>query len=317
MRQLVTAPGGQGPAPIDATVALINEIYTQLSAADTAVKGGNAPPPSEVPNKVKAEAARMPEPLRSALTTLSVSGTTAALQIAQAHLGQAINAQIGEFCRQATTGRYPFVRSSNRDVTPEDFARLFAAGGLFDTFFTQHLVNFVDTSTRPWSFKKVGVASMGGGSATLTQFQNAAAIRETYFRAGGAAPGLRLDFKPVELDASITQFILDVDGQLVKYAHGPQIPASIQWPGPRGSTQVRVMLSPVSASGKSGSVDEGPWALFRLFDRLQLESAGAPERFRATFNIDGRKAVFDVTASSVRNPFRLRELEEFSCPAKL
>ena len=317
LRQLVTAPGGQGPAPIDATVALINEVYTQLSAADTAVKGGNAPPPTEVPNKVKAEAARMPEPLRSALTTLSVSGTTAALQIAQTHLGQAINAQIGEFCRQATSGRYPFVRSSARDVTQEDFARLFAPGGLFDAFFTQQLLPYVDTSTRPWSFKKVGVASMGGGGSTLQQFQNAAAIRETFFRAGGAAPGLRLDFKPLELDTTITQFILDVDGQLVKYAHGPQIPASIQWPGPRGSTQVRVALSPVSATGKSGTVDEGPWALFRLFDRLQLESAGAPERFRATFNIEGRKAVFDITASSVRNPFRLRELEDFSCPAKL
>jgi type VI secretion system protein ImpL len=42
-----------------------------------------------------------------------------------------------------------------------------------------------------------------------------------------------------------------------------------------------------------------------------------PERFRATFDIDGRKAVFEVTANSVRNPFRMRELNEFSCPAGL
>jgi len=119
------------------------------------------------------------------------------------------------------------------------------------------------------------------------------------------------------MDPSITQFTLDVDGQLVKYAHGPQIPASIQWPGPRGSTQVRVALTPVSASGLSGDTREGPWALFRLFDKQQVEAAGAPERFKATFNIDNRKAVFLVTASSVRNPFRLPELQEFSCPGKL
>ena len=37
----------------------------------------------------------------------------------------------------------------------------------------------------------------------------------------------------------------------------------------------------------------------------------------ATFDVDGRKAVFEVTASSVRNPFRLRELNEFSCPSGL
>jgi len=316
LRQMVSAPGGQGPAPIDGTIALINEMYSQLSAAETATKGGNTPPPSEVPNKVKAEAGRLPEPIRSLLNTLSVSGTAAALEATRATFGNEINAQIGEFCRQAITGRYPFVRSATRDVTQEDFARLFGVGGLFDTFFQQRLLSFVDTSTRPWSFKQLGGASMGS-PGTLVQFQQAATIRDTFFRAGGTVPGIRLDFKPLEMDSSITQFILDVDGQLVKYAHGPQIPAQIQWPGPRGSGQVRVALSPVSATGSSGMVTDGPWALFRMFDRLQIEPGGAPERFRATFNVEGRRAIFDVTTSSVRNPFRLPELEQFTCPGRL
>jgi type VI secretion system protein ImpL len=318
LRQLVTAPEGKGPAPIDQTVGLIGEVYTLLNAADTAVKGGNVPPPSEVPNKVKAEAARLPEPVRSLLNTLSVSGTKAALEITRGNLGNALQAEVGDFCRQALAGRYPFERNATREATQEDFARLFAPGGLFDAFFQKNLAAFVNTSTRPWSFKKIDGASMGADSATLAQFQNAAVIRDTFFRAGGATPGLRLDFKPMEMDATITQFTLDVDGQLVKYAHGPQIPASIQWPGPRGSGQVRVSLLPVSTGGgASGLVNEGPWALFRLFDRQQMEPAGAPERFKATFSVEGRKAVFLVTASSVRNPFRLRELEAFSCPGRL
>jgi type VI secretion system protein ImpL len=48
-----------------------------------------------------------------------------------------------------------------------------------------------------------------------------------------------------------------------------------------------------------------------------LEPGRAPERFRAVFEFDGRKATFEVTASSVRNPFMLRELSEFSCPNSL
>ena len=316
LRQIVTSPGGQGPAPVDATIALLNEVYTFLNTADTAVKAGNPPPPSEVPNKVKAEGARAPEPVRSLVTTLSVVGNTLVYGITRSNLSQAINSQIGEFCRQATSGRYPFVRSSERDVTQEDFARLFAPNGLFDDFFQKNLQPFVNTSTRPWSFRQQAGASMGSPGALLT-FQRAAMIRETFFRSGGAVPGLKLDFTPGEMDTSITQFILDVDGQIVKYAHGPQIPVSIQWPGPRGSAQVRVELSPSSAAGSSGMVTSGPWALFRMIDRLQVESGAAPERFRATFNVNGRKASFDVTTSSVRSPFRLRELEEFTCPAGL
>ncbi|KQV78223.1 type VI secretion system membrane subunit TssM [Rhizobacter sp. Root1221] len=318
LRNLVTGQGDKGPAPIDQTVGLIGEVYTQLSASDTAVKGGNVPPPSDVPNKVKAEAARLPEPVRSLLNTLSVSGTKATLDITRSNLGNALHAEVGDFCRQAISGRYPFDRNASRDVTTEDFARVFAPGGLFDAFFQKNLANFVNTTTKPWSFKAIDGASMGADTFTLAQFQNAAVIRDTFFRAGGNAPGLRLDFKPMEMDATITQFTLDIDGQVVKYAHGPLIPTSVQWPGPRGTGQVRVALQPVSTSGGlSGSVNEGPWALFKLFDRQLIEPAGAPERFKATFTVDGRKAIFVVSASSVRNPFRLPELQNFTCPGRL
>ena len=318
LRNFVTTQGDKGPAPIDSAVSLIGEVYTQLNASDTAVKAGNVPPPSDVPNKVKAEAARLPEPARSLMNTLSVSGTRAALDGTRSNLGNALRAEVGDFCRQAISGRYPFDRNASRDVTTEDFARVFAPGGLFDAYFQKNLANFVNTNTKPWSFKSIDGASMGGDTATLAQFQNAAVIRDTFFRAGGNTPGLRLDFKPMEMDATITQFTLDIDGQVVKYAHGPQIPMTVQWPGPRGTGQVRLALQPVSTNGGlSGAVNEGPWALFKLFDRQLIEPAGSPERFKTTFTIDGRKAVFVVTASSVRNPFRLPELQNFSCPGRL
>ena len=317
LRQLVKPNAPGGPAPIDGTIALINEVYALLNAADTAVKGGNAPPPSEVPNKVKAEAARLPEPVRGLLNTLSASGSTAAMGAARANLSSSVNSSIGEFCRQAIQGRYPFSRNSKTDVTQDDFSRLFSAGGLFDEFFQKNLASLVDTNTRPWSFRQLGEGTMGKDTGTLAQFQRAAVIRETFFRAGGKAAGLRLDFKPQEMDESITQFTLDLDGQLVKYAHGPQIPTAVQWPGPKGSTQVRVQLQPALAGGTSGMVTEGPWALFRMFDQLSLVQSGGPERFKVTFNVDNRKATFEVTASSVVNPFKLPELASFGCPSSI
>jgi type VI secretion system protein ImpL len=285
-----------------------------LNAADTAVKGGNAPPPSEVPNKVKGEAARLPEPLRSLMNTLSASSGAAVAREMRSNISSGVNSSIGEFCRQAITGRYPFSRNSTTDVTQDDFSRLFAPGGLFDEFFQKNLAALVDTNTRPWSFRQLGETSLGKDSGTLAQFQRAAVIRDTFFRSGGKAAGLRLDFKPQEMDESITQFTLDLDGQLVKYAHGPQIPTAVQWPGPKGSTQVRVQLQPAIAGGTSGLVTEGPWALFRMFDKLSLVQSGGPERFKVTFNVDNRKATFEVTASSVVNPFKLPELASFGCP---
>jgi type VI secretion system protein ImpL len=316
LRFLVAAPSGGGKSPLDGTLDLIAEVNVLLNAVATAIQGGSAPPPSPLPNRVKAEAARMPQPLRAMLDNLSQSSATVSQLMVRQNLGQEVRSQVGEFCQQAVAGRYPVDRTSSRDATPADFALLFGPGGKIDQLFQQKLAPYVDTSTRPWKFRPVEGTPLGADGGSLPQFQRAATIRETFFPAGNT-PSFKLDFKPIEMDASLTQFILDVDGQVVRYAHGPQIPTSVQWPGPRGSQQVRVQLSPPSSGSNQGMITDGPWALFRLFERVTIEPTGAPERFRATFNIDGRKAVFEVTTSSVRNPFRLRELNEFGCPAGL
>ncbi|PTR08988.1 type VI secretion system protein ImpL [Nitrosospira sp. Nsp5] len=317
LRSMVRPAAPGQPAPIDAIPSQINELYILLTATEAAVKGGGAPPPSDVPSKIKADAGRMPEPIRSMLVTLSTSGISQALGETRANLNQSLKATISDFCHKAIDGRYPFEKNSARDVTQDDFARLFAPGGLLDEFFQKNLTPYVDTSTRPWSFRKAGDASMGHASGALQEFRRAQIIRDVFFRSGGRAAGMKLVFKPIEMDASITQFILDVDGQLVKYSHGPQVPMELQWPGPRGSSQVRLQISPASASGASGQIFEGPWALFRMLDGVQITPTSQPEKFVVTFSIDGRKARFEVITSSVQNPFRLHELEQFQCPERL
>ena len=315
LHRLVEVPPG-GAAAIDGVLQLLNEVYVLLNATETAVKSGSPPPPSDLPNKIKAEATRMPEPLRGMLQSLSQASAQQAIGTTRSTLSAGIASEIGDFCQQAINGRYPFSRGSTRDVTQDDFARLFAPGGLFDRVFQKQLAPYVDTGTRPWSLRSVNDVSMGASSA-LIQFQRAATIRDVFFRSGGNSLGLRLDFKPLEMDAAINQFILDIDGQLVKYSHGPQVPQTVQWPGPRGSTQVRVSIQPPAPTGTSGISTEGPWALFRLFDKLSIEKTGQAERFRVTFDIGGRTATFEVFASSVQNPFRLPELAQFQCPGEL
>jgi type VI secretion system protein ImpL len=224
-----------------------------------------------------------------------------------------LRTQVADFCVKAAAGRYPFVRNSNLDITPEDFARLFGAGGVLDGFFQKYLLQHVDTGQKPWRFKDPAM----GQSAALAEFQRAQVIRDVYFRGGGSNPSIQLEFKAIEMDASIQQFMLDVDGKLVKYAHGPQSPVSVQFPGPGGRSLVRATITPAPASGSNGVTFSGPWALFRMFDGVQIVETRQSERFVATFNIEGRRTVFEIFASSVRNPFRLPELAQFRCPTAL
>ena len=316
-RRLATG-SGSGPSPIAASLQVINEASAVIAAAKQQVASGGSAPASlsAALDKVRAEAKRLPQPLNVMYEDLATSTSTHLGRNVRTALGGNLNATIGDYCRRAILGRYPFTRSSSRDVTTDDFARLFAVGGSMDEFFRTNLQPLVDISTTPWTFRQGVDGAPVGGSASLAAFQRAAAIRDVYFRSGGKSASIRLDIKPIDMDASITQMVLDVDGELFRYQHGPQISKSITWPGTRGTGQVRLQITSAGA-GTSGLVTEGPWALHRLFDRAQILPGNAPERMTVVFNVDGRRVRMEVTTSSVLNPFRLKPIEEFECPSQL
>jgi type VI secretion system protein ImpL len=315
IRRQMTAPAPNQAAPIEETLKLFNDVYVYLTAVDTAAKSRSPMPPGDIAGKLKADAGRLPEPMRSMVENLSQSGAAQAQVAERSGLSQDLR-PLADFCNRAIAGRYPLVPSSTRDALPEDFGQFFGPGGLMDDFFQKRLANLVDTSAKPWKYKPVaGQANVS--AAALAQFERAARIRDIFFR-GGKTPSIRLDFKVMEMDATITQFVLDVDGQLVKYAHGPVLPMAVQWPGTKGSNQVRIQLTPPSSSGgASGQVADGPWALFRVMEKAQLENTSIPEKFLVTFNVENRRTRFEVTTNSVQSPIRVRELQEFSCPEGL
>ncbi|MET0851600.1 MAG: type VI secretion system membrane subunit TssM, partial [Candidatus Rokuibacteriota bacterium] len=317
--------GGSGPAPVDVMVQQMAEVYQYLYAAKLALDAGQQPPAGDSLTKLRAESARLPEPMRTMMQSVLEDGNRyiggqvqikkaeearqlqekaaqdarqlqekaaadaraeldkriadekaakdrelAETRLAREKKAQEIRltreridgemrAQIADFCMKAIGGRYPFVRSSQRDVRPDDFARLFAPNGILDQFFQKQLAPHVDTTQATWRFRDVQM----GSSASLVEFQRAQVIRDVFFRGGGNTPNISLEFKPVEMDAQISQFTLDVDGKVVRYAHGPQVPVRVQFPGPSGRSQVRVTIAPPPRSGSSGIKFEGPWALFR------------------------------------------------------
>jgi type VI secretion system protein ImpL len=319
LRRFVRNPAPGQPAPMEASLKLINDLYALLSATDAALKSGNTQPQSDVPQRMKAEAARMPEPVRGMLAALADGSQRQAVAGSRGNLSMRMASLVGEPCSKALDGRYPFVPGSSRDAVPEDFVRILARDGVMDDFFQKNLQPLVDTTVKPWRFRALGQASDGGGTGTsdaLQQFERAHEIRQAFFPPGSNGLTMRLSLRPVGMDASLSQAILDVDGQLVSYAHDNAPAASVQWPGPRMSNRITLQVY-TAQGGEHAQTFDGPWALFRLFDKAQIAQSAQPERFRATLNAGGRRVAYDVITSSVQNPFRMPALQAFKCPTKL
>ena len=314
LRRLVGPPGQQtqGNMPIDAILKTLNEYYGTLVAADAAFRSGTTPPPNDTAIRLKTDASRLPAPIGQMLAGIANASSQQTTSMARGQISANLKATVGEFCVKALAGRYPLNRASSDDVTPQDFARLFGNGGLMDDFFNKNLATIVDTTT--WTFKKNIDGSTAGGGGSLSAFQKANVIKNVFFGAGDSTPKLRLEMKVVEMDPSISSMALDVDGTVIRYAHGPQMSQPVMWPGPRGRQQVSLQITD-KTGGQGAMTTDGAWALHRFFDKVTVAAGSKAESFTATADVGGRKVVFEVTTGSVQNPFRLSQMQTFSCPS--
>jgi type VI secretion system protein ImpL len=205
------------------------------------------------------------------------------------------------------------VRGAARDATPDDFGRFFGPGGTMDDFFTRNLAAQVDMAGSQWKFRDMGSAPIGIPQEVLNQFQRAARVREMFFGAGARQPTLRFDLLPQAGDAALSSVVLDIDGQPVAWTAGAAArPVAITIPSGKGSGQVRFEATPAL---RAEMRSDGPWAWFRMLDKGVLQAAGQAERYTFSVDLDGRKMSYQLTASSVINPFRREVLEGFRCPA--
>jgi type VI secretion system protein ImpL len=304
------------PPPLDKTLAMLKDVAVYLDSAAAARRTGAPPPPGDALAKVKLEADGAPAPLGQVLKAIDSGGAGLATGSERERLNALWSAGPAQFCRQAVAGRYPVVKGAAQDITADDFGKLFGPAGLIDDFFQKNLAQYVDMGGVQWRWRATANdASLGIPQASLDEFQRAARIRDAFFANGARQASMRFELKPLSLDPAIAKFVLDIDGQVLDAAPGALAPASFQLPSGKGSGQVKLEVTPPSAHASLRT--EGPWAWLRMLDKASVEPTAQGERYKVTFDLDGRKAALELTASSVVNPFRRAVLEQFRCVDKL
>jgi type VI secretion system protein ImpL len=335
-------------------IGMVNEFHNQLFMADVALNTNTVPPNAlAAATKLRLDASRLPAPFQNVMMALAGNGdekiTEGSVFILQSQAEIQIDRTLASFthqisnpCRQGLDGYYPFV-DSEHDASIEDFTRMFAAGGSTDEFFQKQLVPYVDTGTRPWRYKNPTTLEMGNSLTTLSPatfpttnvptlqgeylkqlqqhipnpdtFAQIQEIRELFFRDPGAKKmSWKMDIKIVELDPAIVEFIINIDGQALRYVHGPVQVFSVNWPGPRGGTVAEMTANPRVRPDTSTIIANGPWAIFRLLDRGKIINTTNPDRVLVEYNFDNRKAFLEISTGGQQNPLSSRLLRNFRCP---
>lgn len=300
------------PAPIENVLKLFGDVYAQLQAVDAAQKSKGPPPPATEANKIKSAAGSQPELIRSMLVNLADAGAKGSRDGEREVLTGELK-PVFDFCNRAIANRYPFASGSQADVLPDDFGQVFGAGGLLDEFFRQRLSSLVDTGKNPWVYKPLADGERPAAPAALADFQRAARIREGFFRSGGRTPGFKLEIRATEMSEGLSELSLDIDGQVMRFVAGNTTSSVVTWPSQKVNSQIQLATVPASTT----LTFEGPWALFRFFDRFDVQPSSRPEKFNVAVAVGGKRARLEVTANSVMNPFRMKEIQQFRCPGSL
>jgi type VI secretion system protein ImpL len=337
---LIKFVGTPPAAPLDSVLKVMSNLQQQLEKINNPTPGVPATPggAGTAMAQLRSEAERAPDPVRRWLYAMvggppaSAAGGGPGGAAAPAAAGaipkqlnaaakkattEAFNAPGGpaSLCEKAVAGRYPFVLGSTNDIPLDDFGKLFAPGGMLDTFFQTQLLPFVNTSGGNWKLQSAGEVAPPIGPGDLAQFQRAAAIRDLFFGAGGKEPAVRFDITPQSADNVTKQVTIDLGDQQIVYSHGPVRPVSINWPGGPRIISARLAFDPPPSSGSPVIQTSGPWALFRLFDRGTLRATGSADRYVLDFILGDRTASFEIRAGSVLNPLAPGLLRDFRCPA--
>jgi len=311
LHNLVERPENQ-PSQLDDLMVSLQLVYQDLTKTvfSGVVSDG------EALLQFQQSASRADGPVQRWASQISEGSSGITSKGTRASINARWQASVLPFCTQALDNRYPFNRRARADVAMADFAKLFSPGGLIDGFFNENLAKYVDTRSRPWTWKRVNDVDLGISPAVLVQLQYAAEIRDAFF-AAGPVPAMQFQITPKALDPTAKEVLLEIDGVKVAYGHrsGQPTPVAVTWPGSVGLA--RITLSPRKRDAENTMSRDGPWAWFRLLDAAEVRRTNVSDRRRVNFRVGGRLALFELQSGSVINPFALPAMGKFNCPKSM
>lgn len=259
-------------------------------------------------------AGHQPEPINRLLNRLATESWRVLLDQAVAQLEREWYREVYQPFQQNLARHYPFNANAGRDVALQDFERFFAPGGVLDTFYKENLKLFLeDHPEQVGDVRRAGLVRRD----VLASLGSADKIRRAYFTRSGTLD-VEFALEPLNLSSNKRRSVVNLDGQLVEFSHGPRQSIPLVWPNTlRDAVESRITLVPVQVNRSPRSISgSGPWALFRLLDKADITGVSS-SAVDVRFQVDDGEMRYRLHAASNTNPFTQKLLSGYKIPRSL
>lgn len=279
-----------------------------LKAVQLRLDQNNSDPIFEVQQQAK----NLPEPLNRWVGALANQAWRVVMKEAIQYMEVEWNESIVTQYQNYLAGRYPFNPQAKEDVPLSEFERFFGPKGALEMFYQNNLKPFVENNLTADDDGQPLIRE-----DVLEQLAKAKKIRDTFFSAQNGL-GVQFAVEPVTLSGNKRRSILNLDGQLLDYAHGRGGKVHLVWPNSmRAGEESKITLVPTENNKSPRSLTfSGPWAQMRLINAGALTNVNSTT-FDVRFGVDGGEMTYRVYVDESDNPFAGGLFSQFSLPDTL
>lgn len=256
----------------------------------------------------------LPEPMNRHAAKLAQQAERMLIIEALKELEKRWDLEVYKFYSERLAPRYPFNPASRHDVALDDFERFFGPRGILNEFTNKYLNVFVKDNVNSLYSKEQGRYLIR--TDLLEQFEAANRIRDAFFNSQGAL-NIQFTVQPLGMTANTRSSLLNVDGQLIAYRHGPGATVGLIWPNTLSEGVVSKVTFVNSAGGSSEITAKGPWSFFRLLSQGKEDGERSSTSVQLKFAVAQNAMTYRISSEKMNNPFTNRLFDGFRLPRTL
>ncbi|MDQ7972488.1 MAG: type VI secretion system membrane subunit TssM [Rhodocyclaceae bacterium] len=209
--------------------------------------------------------------LRPLLVRPLVQAYAVVLQPTAAELNKVWNAQVVQLFQQSLAAKYPFSPTARIEAAPSEIAQVFGPEGAISKYVTATMGPLVIRRGDLLSARAWGDQSLQLGQEFVTGFAQWVAPLQGGAASGGGAGGqpqtlFQILPQPV---SGLTEYLVEIDGQQLRYRNTPPQWTNFVWPNAQGSPGARITATTFDGRTVELINEPGNFGLERLLNTAQ------------------------------------------------
>ncbi|WED43635.1 type IVB secretion system protein IcmF [Legionella cardiaca] len=279
------------------TLSLVNDKgRTAFDLTKARFQGGTASDPlSTLYNRAR----QLPEPVATWAKQIADDTWYIFISESKSYLNQQWQQMVYNDYKMTIANRYPLDPLQTEEVSLIDFDRFFSPHGTLNTFVSNYLKPFLDTSNPQWQPKEVNGYVMPIASEITNELIRANVITNMFFSADNETSKIEFSLQKINLDPVVANLQLTIGQKTLTDNQGSDSFTQFSWP------QSNAKLSLDSIEGNHYELEEiGPWAFFKMLQKVNvLVDSEDSASLQILFEVNGNSGRYLLKTQNQINPF--------------